>query len=88
MVAYCGDEALGQFMGVKPGKWGKLDCRALGLSVDALDDLIVKDAKLWLDSGRIFGAPGAGYQRVNVACTRAYLEKGLRQLRAAVLARR
>jgi len=31
VVAYCGDEALGQFMGVKPGKWGKLDCRALGL---------------------------------------------------------
>ena len=30
VVAYCGDEALGQFMGVKPGKWGKLDCRALG----------------------------------------------------------
>ena len=31
VVAYSGDEALGQFMGVKPGKWCKLDCRALGL---------------------------------------------------------
>ncbi len=65
-----------------------LDCRALGLSVDELDDLIVKDAKLWLDSGRIFGAPGAGFQRVNLACSRRYLEKGLVQLRDAVLARR
>ena len=65
-----------------------LDCRALGLSVDELDDLIVKNAKLWLDSGRIFGAPGAGFQRVNLACSRRYLEKGLVQLRDAVLARR
>ena len=30
VVAYCGNEALGEFMGVKPGKWGRLDCRALG----------------------------------------------------------
>ncbi len=65
-----------------------LDCRELGLSVDALDELIVHKAKLWLDSGRIFGAPGNGFQRVNVACPRSYLALGLRQLRDAVLARR
>ena len=30
VVAYSGDAALGRFMGVNPGKWTKLDCRALG----------------------------------------------------------
>ena len=31
-VAYCGDAALGEFMGVKPGPWRKVDAAALGNS--------------------------------------------------------
>ena len=57
-----------------------IDCRPLNLSVAALDDIIVNKAKLWLDSGKIFGTSGRGYQRINVACPRAYLEEGLSAL--------
>ena len=61
-----------------------VDCRELGLSEDELEDLIVKKANLWLDSGHIFGKVGEGFERFNVACPRATLEKALRQLEAAV----
>lgn len=61
-----------------------LDCRGLGLTAEALDDLVIHQAKLWLDSGIIFGAAGAGFQRVNIACPRSVLEKALLQLAAAI----
>lgn len=35
-----------------------LDFRDTGLNVDELEDLIIHKAKLWLDSGKIFGKSG------------------------------
>ncbi|MGN0709059.1 MAG: MalY/PatB family protein, partial [Anaerovoracaceae bacterium] len=61
-----------------------LDCSGLGLGVEKLDDFIIHKAKLWLDSGKIFGKPGEGFQRVNAACPRATLKEGLDRLRKAV----
>ncbi len=63
-----------------------LDCRQLGLAPDVLDDLVLNRAKLWLDSGRIFGKEGEGFQRINTACPWTCLEKGIGQLAAAVQA--
>ena len=48
-----------------------LDFRETGLGVDELEDLIIHKAKLWLDSGKIFGKNGEGFQRINVACPRS-----------------
>lgn len=62
-----------------------IDCRGLGLNTQELDEFILNDAKLWLDSGAIFGACGEGFQRINVACPRATLDRGLAQLKEAVL---
>ncbi len=64
-----------------------LDCRALCLNDDQLEELIVKKAGLWLDSGTMFGEEGSGFQRMNVACPRSVLEKALEQLKHAVLMR-
>jgi cystathionine beta-lyase len=61
-----------------------LDFRNLNLPVDELENLIINKAKLWLDSGTIFGKAGEGFQRVNIACTRATLEKALNQLEHAI----
>ena len=61
-----------------------LDCRALGLTEDKLEDLIVHDAKLWLDAGAIFGKPGEGFERINIACPRAVLEEAMARLDRAV----
>lgn len=60
-----------------------LDFRAYDLSAKALDDLIVHKAKLWLDSGHIFGADGEGFERLNIACPWSSLERGLKSLAAA-----
>lgn len=64
-----------------------LDCSGLGLSRRELNDLIVKQAKLWLDAGHIFGENAGQFQRVVLACQRATLEKALQQLETAVFGR-
>lgn len=45
-----------------------LDFNGTGLDPKQIDDIICNKAKLWLDSGRIFGDSGAGFERINVAC--------------------
>lgn len=61
-----------------------LDCRALGLNEEQLEDLFVNRAKLWLDSGTLFGPEGAGFERINIACPRKILRQALLQLEKAV----
>lgn len=61
-----------------------IDFRALGLTTEKLEDLILHKAGLWLDSGAIFGATGQGFQRINIACPRATLTQALEQLEQAV----
>lgn len=61
-----------------------MDFRGLHLSSRELEDLIVKKAGLWLDSGAIFGEAGQGFQRINVACPRVTLTEGLEKLQKAI----
>lgn len=58
-----------------------LDFRQTGLSVEQLDHKIIYEAKLWLDSGKIFGKVGEGFERINVACPRAVLQEALDRIR-------
>lgn len=57
-----------------------LDFRGTGIDPETLDDLIIHKAKLWLDSGKIFGDSGKGFQRINVACPRKTLTEALKRL--------
>lgn len=61
-----------------------MDFRGLGLADSELEELIVKKAGLWLDSGSIFGDEGRGFQRVNVACPRKTLKLALTKLEKAI----
>lgn len=61
-----------------------LDFRRLSLTSEELEDLIVRKAGLWLDSGAIFGAYGEGFQRINAACTRATLAEALGRIKNAI----
>lgn len=61
-----------------------LDFRKTGLSAEELEHKIVHEAKLWLDSGAIFGESGSGFQRVNVACPRKILEEALGRIKAVL----
>ena len=58
-----------------------LDFRGLGLETEELDRRIIHKAKLWLDSGKIFGGYGRGFQRINVACPRSVLMEALQRLK-------
>ena len=60
-----------------------LDFSAYGLTDEALNEKIIRDAHLWLDDGPIFGAGGSGFQRINIACPWATLETGLQNLAKA-----
>lgn len=58
-----------------------LDFRGTGLSSGEIDQKIIYEAKLWLDSGKIFGSAGRGFQRINTACQRATLEETMERIR-------
>lgn len=60
-----------------------LDFRAFGLSAHDLQYKMEHEAKLWLDMGDMFGEEGAGFARINLACPRATLTKGLARIRQA-----
>ena len=59
--------------------------RETGWSAEELERVVLREARLWLDPGTLFGASGSGFERINVACQRTYLEKGLNALREAVI---
>jgi len=49
--------------------------------------LFINEAKLWLDTGSMFGVDGEDFERINVACPRKTLEEGLEAWRRAYEAR-
>lgn len=61
-----------------------LDFNKLGLRAEELDQFIIHKAKLWLDSGSIFGEAGRGFQRINVACPQMVLAEALERIKNAV----
>lgn len=61
-----------------------VDFRELGMEKEALNDLLINKAGLWLNDGAMFGESGTGFQRVNIACRRDTLKRALEQLRQAV----
>ena len=57
-----------------------LDFRDYGLTDKELDEKILNQAGLWLDSGAVFGKCGEGFQRINIACPRKTLQQALDRL--------
>ena len=60
-----------------------LDFSSLELSDKALNQFLIKKAKLGLNQGIVFGNGGAGFMRMNVACPKTTLQKALKQLKEA-----
>lgn len=87
-VAYFSDYIREHVPGVKVIKpegtylvW--VDFRALGLSLEGLQKLM-RSVGLAFNEGFTFGQGGEGFQRVNLACTRATVEECCRRLERAV----
>ena len=62
-----------------------LDCRELNLPQNKLVSLFVKDAKLALNDGAMFGKEGNGFMRMNVGSPRSVLAQALDNLKDALL---
>lgn len=57
-----------------------LDFNGLNMSDEKIEDLMINEAKLWLDNGKMFGKTGKGFQRLNIALPRKKLEWAMEQL--------
>ncbi len=56
----------------------------MGLDKMSLRRLMLTEAGVYLDEGFIFGAEGEGFERVNIACTRAVLTEALTRIKQVV----
>ncbi len=61
-----------------------LDFNSLGLNDEDLKNLILNEAKIALDGGKLFGAGGEGFQRINVACPKSILEETMQRIKTVV----
>lgn len=61
-----------------------LDFRDLGLSQRELKHLLIYEAGIGMSDGLLFGPGGEGFQRMNLACPRSLIIKGMEQLKQAL----
>ncbi|MBF0276504.1 MAG: pyridoxal phosphate-dependent aminotransferase [SAR324 cluster bacterium] len=61
-----------------------LDCRQLGMDREQLKRFFEEEARVFLNEGHIFGSEGEGFQRINIACTRATLAEALTRIKKAI----
>lgn len=61
-----------------------VDFSAYGYSDEELEHIMLEEAHLWLDSGKIFGPATAQFERFNIACPRSTIETALNQLKEAL----
>ena len=61
-----------------------VDFSGYGFTDEELEHLMVEEAKLWLDCGKVFGPETAQFERFNIACPRATVVKAMEQLKAAL----
>lgn len=54
-----------------------MDCSRLGIPSVRLEQELIKEAKLWLNEGTMYGAEGKGFMRWNIACPRSVMLEGL-----------
>lgn len=55
-----------------------VDVTALRLNSTEIEDEMMKEAKVWINSGDMYGTDG--FIRINIACPRSRLEEGLRRI--------
>jgi len=64
-----------------------LDLRNIGVKQSDIHDIIIKEAKVGVQAGTLFGSKEEGFERMNIACPRAILAEALQRIERALLAR-
>lgn len=63
-----------------------IDISAMGVTSKALCDRLVKEAKVWINPGSMYGLEsGEGYIRVNIACPRSRLQEALQRIKIVLV---
>lgn len=57
-----------------------MDWNGLGMSPKELEDFMVNKAKVFFDEGYIFGEPGEGFERMNIACPTEVMLTALKRI--------
>lgn len=58
-----------------------VDCSILGISSKKITEILIEEEKLWVNEGTIYGESGEGFIRINIACPRSLLIKGLERIK-------
>lgn len=58
-----------------------MDCHALKMASEQLEEALIRETRLHLNAGTMYGEEGEGFMRWNIACPRARLLDGLKRFR-------
>lgn len=61
-----------------------VDCRSLGMPSEELEHRLLKESKVWINAGDMYGKAGEGFIRINMATPRERLEEGLNRLKSGL----
>ena len=61
-----------------------VDCSCFKLSSDKLKEKLLKDAKIFVNSGNSYLSPDEGFIRINLGCTKATLKEALKRFKEAM----
>lgn len=57
-----------------------MDFRDYGYSSEKLQQMMLHEAKIWLDEGVMFGEEGAGFMRINIACPKSVIKEAMKKM--------
>ncbi|MHA6884575.1 MalY/PatB family protein [Ralstonia pseudosolanacearum] len=64
-----------------------IDCRALGMTPEQLEDFMLVEGRVWLDKGPKFGVEGHGFMRANLGCPRQTVDLAVERISKALTQR-
>lgn len=57
-----------------------IDCSELHISSDEIEKMLMHENKVWVNAGSMYGAEGAAFIRINMACTSELLNEGITRI--------
>jgi cysteine-S-conjugate beta-lyase len=60
-----------------------LDCRAMGMDDEQLKEFFVRQARVGMNPGTVFGEQGSGFMRLNIGAPRSTIEEAMHRFSAA-----
>lgn len=57
-----------------------IDCTQLHIPSDEIEEMLMHENKVWVNAGSMYGAEGAAFIRINMACTSKLLNEGITRI--------